>query len=152
MRCEEIMKTQVECVRPDDEVAVAAKKMGECNVGFLPVCDDGKHVVCTITDRDLAIRVLGERAAPDTPVGKVMTREVGACRPGDTLEQAERIMAEAQKSRILCTDDLGELVGVISLSDLAQYDSDEQVAQIVREVTSREFTAPSVPVQPAPGI
>ena len=38
MRCEQIMKRTVECVTAKDSVQVAARKMRDQNVGFLPVC------------------------------------------------------------------------------------------------------------------
>ncbi|HZA49460.1 MAG TPA: CBS domain-containing protein, partial [Myxococcaceae bacterium] len=60
MRCEEIMKKDVECVSPQDTVQAAAKRMRDENIGFLPVCDQSKKVQGTVTDRDLAIRVLAD--------------------------------------------------------------------------------------------
>jgi hypothetical protein len=46
-------------------------------------------------------------------------------------------MAESQKSRIMCLDDGGCLVGIISLSDIAQRDG-TRIAQTIRGVTERE--------------
>lgn len=141
MRCEEIMKKDVECVRRNDAVKVAAKKMRDENIGFLPVCEDGMKVLGTITDRDLAIRILAEDSrGANTPIGDVMTKEVVACRPSDDIRRAEELLASHQKSRIMCLDDNGILVGVISLSDLAQADEGEPVARTLRQVTEREAT------------
>ncbi len=39
MKCEEIMKRDVECVTPSDTVEAAARKMRDRDVGFLPVCE-----------------------------------------------------------------------------------------------------------------
>ena len=39
MKCQDIMKTNVECVSLDDTVQDAASCMREKNVGFLPVCE-----------------------------------------------------------------------------------------------------------------
>lgn len=50
-------------------------------------------------------------------------------------------MAENQVSRMVCVDDEDRLVGVISLSDIAQYESSETAADTLREVTDREVTA-----------
>jgi CBS domain-containing protein len=141
MRCEDIMKRDVECVGTQDTVQDAARRMREANVGFLPVCDSGNKVLGTVTDRDLAIRVLAEGKASTAPVGEVMSREVIACRPGDDLSRAEDLLAAHKKSRIICTDESGRLAGVISLSDVAQYDQ-ERIGVTMREVTERE--APSL--------
>lgn len=140
MRCNEIMKTDIEYVRPTETVEIAARKMRDRNIGFLPVCENGMKVVGTITDRDLAIRVLAEKKGADTPIGNVMSREVVACRPEDDLERAEELLARHKKSRIMCIDESGKLVGIVSLSDVAQADKGERVAETLREVTEREVT------------
>jgi len=67
-----------------------------------------------------------------------MTREVVACRPTDDLAEAEQLMARYRKSRILVTDDEGRLVGVISLSDIAEREDGARAAQTMRAITSRE--------------
>ncbi len=144
MRCEEIMKQDVECVRMDEPAKRAARLMRDQNIGFLPVCDEGNKVLGTITDRDLAIRVLADdKWDKDTPIGDVMSREVVACKPGDDLRTAEELLATHKKSRLLVTDDDDRLIGVISLSDLAQADVPERVASTMRAVTQRESTAPA---------
>ena len=141
MRCEEIMKKDVESVSPQDTVQTAAKRMRDENIGFLPVCDQSKKVQGTITDRDLTIRVLGEARPATTPVKDVMTREVVAIRPQDDLRKAEELMSKNHKSRIMCVDDGGRLVGVISLSDIAQREDASRAAQTMRAVSERETRA-----------
>jgi len=138
MRCEEIMKRAVECVTAKDSVQLAARKMRDDNIGFLPVCEDGAKVVGTITDRDLAVRACADdKSASKTRIGDVMTREVVACRPSDDISRAQELMSKHHKSRMLCIDEGGKLVGVISLSDIAQHQADAG-AQTLREVTTRE--------------
>jgi CBS domain-containing protein len=137
MLCEEIMKRDIECLSSQDTVQAAARKMLDANVGFLPICDVSKKVLGTLTDRDIAIRVVATGKPDTTRVADVMTKEVVACRPKDDIDKAEQLMGKNQKSRILCVDDAGKLVGVISLSDIAQRDG-SHVAQTMREVTERE--------------
>ncbi|HZA14917.1 MAG TPA: CBS domain-containing protein [Myxococcaceae bacterium] len=141
MRCEEIMKKDVECVSPQDTVQAAAKRMRDENIGFLPVCDQSKKVQGTITDRDLAIRVLADGRQATTPVKDVMTREVVAVRPDEDLRKAEELMSKNHKSRIMCVDQGGKLVGVISLSDIAQREEPGRAAQTLRNVSEREARA-----------
>lgn len=141
MRCEKIMKWDVECVPPEETVQKAAKRMRDENVGFLPVCDPSKKVLGTVTDRDLTIRVLADGRAATTPVNDVLTREVIACHPEDDLETAEELMARHHKSRIMCVDRSGRLVGVISLSDIAQHEDAAKASQTLRQVSEREARA-----------
>ena len=138
MRCEDIMKRNVAYVSPADTAQHAAQKMRRSNVGFLPVCDSERHVVGTVTDRDLALRLVAEGRGTDTKIADVMTHEAVTCRPGDDLHRAEQIMSTQRKSRILCVDEHGSIVGVISLSDVAQYEESERAGRIMRSVTERE--------------
>ena len=138
MRCEEIMKRNVECVSPRDTAEDAACKMRDANVGFLPVCDQSGKVLGTVTDRDLALRIVAEAKDCGTLLEDVMTREVVSCRPGDDLRDAQTTMAEHEKSRIMCLDQDGRLQGVISLSDIAQHETGERAAETLRDVSERE--------------
>src|SRR5438045_164177 len=119
MKCSEVMKKDVECARVGETVAAVALRMRDCNIGFLPVCDAGGRVVGTVTDRDLATRVLAECCPPDTRVDMVMTARVVACDPSDDLKRAEELMSQYKISRMICADESCRPIGVISLSDIA---------------------------------
>lgn len=119
MQCESIMKRKFECVSPEDRVEAAARRMRDEDIGFLPVCDNEGKVLGTLTDRDIAVRVVADDKPASTHVEEVMSHEVVACRPDADLEEAKQLMASHHKSRILCIDTLGHLAGIISLSDLA---------------------------------
>jgi CBS domain-containing protein len=138
MRCEEVMKREVECLSPQESVKSAARRMRDQNVGFLPVCDQAGKALGTLTDRDIVVRLAADDRPTSTPVEQIMTREVVACRPDDDIRNAERLMGEKQKSRIMVVDDAGGLVGVISLSDIAQLGQSARVAETMRQVTDRE--------------
>ena len=140
MLCKQIMKRDIACVYLDDSAQTAAAKMHDENIGFLPVCDADGRVVGTVTDRDLALRVVAEDRPADTHVADVMTREVIACSPSDDVHRAEQLMGKYKKSRIICANDEGHPVGVISLSDIAQYETSEQTARTMRRVTQREVS------------
>jgi CBS domain-containing protein len=134
------MKTNVECVTPQDSVETAAQVMRARNIGFLPVCDEKTdRVVGTVTDRDIAIRVVAEHKSASTRVASIMTRDAVVCRPEDDLATAEELMTENLVSRIMCVDEQDELVGVISLSDLAQFDG-ESAIRTLEQVSAREAT------------
>jgi CBS domain-containing protein len=138
MRCEHVMKHNVECVSPQDTVQTAATRMRDEHIGFLPVCDRKKKVLGAITDRDLAIRVLATGLPATTLISEVMSHEVIACRPEDDLRRAEELMARNHKSRIMCVSESGILAGVISLSDIAQQEKPNRAAQTMRSVSDRE--------------
>jgi CBS domain-containing protein len=139
MQCADAMKTDVVTVHPDETVQVAARRMRNADVGFLPVCDAEGKVLGTLTDRDITIRLVAEDLQGDScTVEDVMSREVIACRPADEIAHVEQLMAEYRKSRIVVTDEAGRLFGVISLSDVARLDGARRTATTMRRVASRE--------------
>src|SRR5262245_27395883 len=105
MYCRDVMKSRVHHGRADESARDAAQSMRAHNVGFLPVCEDGGKVIGTLTDRDLAIRVLAQGRPPDTPVSVAMNRAVVSCSPDDDVRRAEQLMAHHRKSRVVCTDE-----------------------------------------------
>jgi CBS-domain-containing membrane protein len=138
MRCEEIMKQDVRCVSKNTPAHEAARMMREQNIGFLPICDDQKRVLGTLTDRDLAVRLVAEKRATNEAVGNFMTNEAVCCRSSDDIQLAEQRMASEQKSRIMCVDEEGHIEGVSSLSDIVQVTTNERATETMRGVTRRE--------------
>jgi CBS domain-containing protein len=138
MLCEDIMKRDVECLSVHDTVQAAAKRMREQNVGFLPICSTTNKVLGVITDRDIVIRVVADGFPASTLAQEVMTQDIVSCRPDDDLRLAEERMAAYHKSRILCLARDRTLVGVISLSDIAQCASGNEASETLRQVSARE--------------
>lgn len=138
MRCEEMMSPEVEVVKEGDAVLVAADKMRKTNLGFLPVVDKDGRAIGTISDRDIAIRVVAEDLPSSTAVWAVMTRGVIACRTVDNVNYAAELMAQNGTSRIICLDARERPVGIISLSDLAMFGED-QTGDTLRRVREKEL-------------
>jgi CBS domain-containing protein len=138
MLCSEVMKLDPICLEISEPALLAARRMRDENIGFIPVCDSSGRIVGTVTDRDITVRLVANDLGAATPLAEVMTNEVVACRADDVLEDAERSMEQAHKSRIMCLDGDGRLVGVISLSDIARR---EDASHTLREIASREAYA-----------
>jgi CBS domain-containing protein len=141
MRLKEIMKTNLSCLTPEDTVQEAATLMREQNVGFIPICDDEKKVQGTITDRDLATRVLADARDPKTKLADCMSTELVYASPDDDLSRAQELMATHRKSRMLVCDREGRIQGVISLSDIAQLSEASNAHHTLQQVSSREARA-----------
>ena len=123
-----LMAGPARACRPDDSLNEAARQMWEADCGALPVTDDESgRVVGIVTDRDICMaaytrgKTLGEMLVAD-----VMATKVHCCKPSDTLAEAQSIMRMAQVRRLPVVDDEGRLLGVLSLSDLAQEASRER--------------------------
>ena len=138
MRCAELMEREVVCCRPSDAVTAVAQTMRDHGIGFVPVCV-GRRVVGVVTDRDLVVRaVAAGRPCDRVPVEDVMTREVVTCRGNDDLAEVERLMAHHQKYRIVCTDAERQLLGVVSLIDVATVERGEHAANVLRALAARD--------------
>jgi CBS domain-containing protein len=141
MRVEEVMSSSVKCCRESDSVLECARMMKDGSIGFVPVCSEDGKPIGAVTDRDLVLRVIAERRSADDPISAFITRDVIACRVGDDVKEAERLMREHRRSRIMVCDEGGRLAGVISLQDLAEMESDEETGETLQQVKSDQPTA-----------
>ena len=139
-RCEQIMKRHVHTVRESDTVAQAASVMFEADVGFLPVCDASGVAIGVLTDRDIVIRVCATRRDPETTlVRDAMTPGLIACRPDQSLAHAEAIMRKHRILRVIVSDEEGTPRGIISISDVVQYETPERIARALYDISSRKY-------------
>ncbi len=137
MKCEEVMWTMIFKCDEHTTVAQCAELMRDQALGFVPVLDSQHAVVGVVTDRDLTVRVLAESLPPSTPLSVVMTRgPFLTCLPDDELQELEARMAESKKARALVNEPDGSLLGIISLSDIAQREpSASRTGRLLRELT-----------------
>lgn len=136
-RLKEIMTPQVDVISADATAGDASTKMKNLNIGAIPVCD-GNRLIGMVTDRDLVVRVMADRRDPRTVrVQEAMTPEVSYCFEDDDVEQAARLMAERQIRRLPILSRAKELVGIVSLGDLAVHGTDATISGSVLENVSR---------------
>jgi CBS domain-containing protein len=141
MKIGQIMKADVEVSGLDDNLASAASRMWDCDIGCLPVVDAAGAVVGMVTDRDICMAAL-TRGQPlrDIPVSVAMAKEVLSCPPDATLIEAEEIMRAGQVRRLPVIDSDGCLVGIVSLNDLARL-AEHEIGRKNRELSAQEVTA-----------
>jgi CBS domain-containing protein len=140
MRVEKIMSRATSC-REDDTVRDAARTMKDENIGFVPICNAKGEPVGAVTDRDLVIRVLAEGRSANERISSCMTRDVIGIRVGDDARDAIRVMREERKSRVMVCDEQGKLQGVVSLADVAEATSEEEVGETLQQVKSDQPAA-----------
>ena len=112
----------------------AARLMQSENVGSLPIVE-GDRLVGTITDRDLAIRLVAEGKDASTPVGELASRDLVTIDPQQSLEEAARLMAEHQLRRLPVCEEDGRLVGILAQADLAQSGHDTLTGETVQQIS-----------------
>jgi CBS domain-containing protein len=116
---EEIMTRDPRTVDIGDSLVDAARGMRDGDIGSVIVTDGGR-VAGIVTDRDIVIRAVAEGRDPrSTTVGDVCSSGPRTLEPGDSVEVAAQAMSENSIRRLPVIRD-GELVGVLSLGDLAK--------------------------------
>ncbi len=104
---------------PGTTVRAAARELSAADVGSLVVRESGEPVGI-VTETDLA-HVLADALDPDeVTVGTVMAPDLITIGADATLERAAELFERHDVERFPVVDD-GELVGIVAVSDLADY-------------------------------
>ena len=130
-----ICTRSVDLADPDESVQVAASRMNMRNVGTLLVVDDQKCAIGIITDRDLAIRVVGKGLDPNTTtVASVMSGAPESVTENTSIESAIASMRAGPHRRLPVVNDNNELVGLVSLDDVLDLLSEEfvEIGKLIR--------------------
>ena len=137
MQLKDIMTPKPDCVRPDDTLQEAARRMRDLDVGPLPVCGDDDRLAGMVTDRDITIRAVAEGKDPRTTrVREVMTEEIIYGFEDQDVQEAARTMQERQVRRLLVMNRDNRLVGIVSLGDLATESGDKQKSgEVLQDVS-----------------
>ena len=144
-RISEVMTRGVEVIRPDETLQRAAQVMDELNVGALPVCK-GDELVGMITDRDITVRATAAGMEPSEHcVSEIMTEQTRWCTEDQSTDEVMRQMGDVQIRRLPVLNEKRQIVGIVSLGDLAT-----RQAQHTDEVL-RDVSWPSEPDRPQDG-
>ena len=115
MLVEAIMQTAPATVDRDHTVLRAARLMREKDVGSVVVIDEKGRPVGMLTDRDLAVKVLGEGKSPETPVDEVMSHPVFAVSRDALVFDTLREMARRHVHRMPVIDgETKHIVGIVT--------------------------------------
>jgi CBS domain-containing protein len=116
-------------------VAHAAKMMRDEDVGLAPIVQ-GERLVGTLTDRDIAIRVVAEGRDPEsTAVREVASTDLVTIDPTQSLDEALRLMAQHQVRRLPVVEEDGRLVGVLAQADVARHGDDSETGRVVEKIS-----------------
>ena len=122
----DVMTRGVRTMSPSDTVVRAAQAMDELNVGVIPVCD-GKKLVGMVTDRDIVVRGVAQEADTKTlKLADVMSTNVRCATEDEDVDEVLSEMADTQIRRMPVVDGQQQLVGIISLGDIAAKDAQDE--------------------------
>jgi CBS domain-containing protein len=122
LRVNGIMSRHVYTCRARDPLLVAAQVMWEHDCGCVPVLDDAGQLSGVITDRDIGMAAFIQgKNLHEMLVSSACSRELYTCHAEDLVVDAMETMARAQVRRLPVVDANGQLVGLLSLSDLIRH-------------------------------
>ncbi len=114
-----------------------AQMMIDNDCGMIPVVDDGGKPVGTVTDRDIATRIVAcGKDASSACAADAMTSPIKTVTNTSTLYDATCVMEAEKIRRLVVVDEHGKLAGVAALADLALAGKAEATAQVVKEVSA----------------
>ncbi|MFD0784142.1 CBS domain-containing protein [Micromonospora azadirachtae] len=130
-RVSDVMTRRVVYLPAETTLDEAATVMREADIGDV-VVTDGASLAGMLTDRDIVVRAVAERANPSsTTIGSITTREVVMIEQHATAGEAAALMRERGIRRVLVCDSDRKLVGIVSLGDLAmQLDPQSALSEI----------------------
>jgi CBS domain-containing protein len=127
MLIRETMTSAVHLARPDQPISEAARTMASIDAGALPVGENDR-LIGIITDRDSAVRAIGQGKGPQTPVREIMSADVCYCFDDQEIEEVAANMADVKVRRLPVVNRDKRLVGIVSLGDIALADDPREAA------------------------
>src|SRR4029453_16667323 len=119
----------------DKSVTYAAKMLRDEDVGLAPIVE-GDRLVGTVTDRDIAIRVVAEGKDPEsTKVKDIASINLVKVNPQQDLDEARKLMAKHQVRRLPVTEEGGRLVGLVAQADIARTGNEKQTGRVVEQIS-----------------
>ncbi len=143
MQVRDAMTAGIRIAEPEEKLPHAAKKMRTQNIGALPVVEDGK-LVGMVTDRDFVTRAIGaNKDIAATKVRDIMSDECFWCAENEELSDAVRIMEQNKVRRLPVMNDNREIVGMLSLEDVAVHAPASLTGEVLKAVASAKKEMPA---------
>jgi CBS domain-containing protein len=134
-RIRELMTSNPRSLESGSTVMEAARLMRDEDAGIIPIVE-GEKLVGTVTDRDIAIRVVAEGRQPESvTVGEIASRELVTIDPQQDLDEALRLMARHQVRRLPVVEEDGKLVGIVAQADVAEHAPARSTGQVVEDIS-----------------
>ena len=128
MMLRELMTPRVVTADTETEVREVARLMRDHNVGSVVICGPTGVPAAMITDRDLALAVVADERPGAEPVGAYVSTPLITGQPAMDLEEAAALMVQHRIRRLPVVDG-DELVGIVTLDDIAVRSGNLEVAQ-----------------------
>jgi CBS domain-containing protein len=148
MKVRDAMTERIVKAEPDTTLEEIAMMMKTENTGAIPVVDEDE-LIGVVTDRDIVMRCVAEGGDPsERTAEEIVSEEVETIDPDSDIEDALELMSEKQIRRLPVVD-RGELVGMLSIGDIAVKQGDqEESGRALKDVSQGVKNSGRAQVQP----
>lgn len=131
----DVMTANPTTVSEKDSIRDVARIMARQDTGVVPVVD-GKKIVGLITDRDIVVRLVAEgKDLGSAKVTEAMSKSVRSVGEDASVNEVLALMKSADIRRVPVVNQNQELVGIVSIGDIAKTDSDGKVGETVEKIS-----------------
>lgn len=133
----DVMTPNPDCVSSDADIQEAARIMKEKDTGVVPVVDGDKKVVGLLTDRDIVVRGIAEgKDLTNCSVKELMTKNIRSVRDDAPVDEVLTLMSSAEIRRVPVVNGQDEIVGIISIGDIAvETNKDNRVGKALEDIS-----------------
>lgn len=134
MNVRDVMTPNPKTVELSDTIQDAARIMRDEDTGAVPAVEEGR-VVGMVTDRDIVIRAVADGDWEAT-IDDIVSDDVVCAKPDMTTAQAGELMSEHQIRRLPVIDEDENIIGIVSLGDLAvKEDRDSRTGDTLQSIS-----------------
>ncbi len=132
----DIMTPSAECIGENDSILDAAKMMSKSDIGAMPICGEDNRLKGVITDRDIVVKVIAEGRDPSaTKAGELGQGKPVTIGADDSIGLAIKTMADKRVRRLPVIDG-HDLIGIVSIGDIAKNAGDDDVGKLLELISS----------------
>ena len=140
-RLRDFATATVVVAEPDTTALTAAQLMRKHHVGALVVVDaqEKSRPVGIVTDRDLVLALMAEGLDADVfTVGDIMSAQLVLASPDMDAMDAVQLMRNQRLRRLVLVDDVGRLVGIVTMEDILELLTRELAALAAGVIGARD--------------
>lgn len=130
MQVKEVMTRRPQYLGADATIREVAETMRKNDTGFEPLVQ-GDKIIGTVTDRDITVRAVAEGKGPDEKASSIATEKVLYTFEDVDVKEALKNMQDQKVQRlvVLNNPDSKDLVGVVTVGDIADKCQDDDMAR-----------------------
>jgi CBS domain-containing protein len=122
---EEVMEQQFEVKGEDSTVSSAVKVLAEKKERTLLIASK-TDILGIVTTTDIIYKVIAKDKDPKkTKLSEIMSSPVHAIGPGNTLQEAAELMTKHKIKKLPVINEQGEILGIITVSDIIAEEPEE---------------------------